>query len=337
LPFERFVHESVFAPAGLEDTLFVQEQGFDPARDSDRIATRAGKAVQLGTATYYSWGWGFRGSTGVVTTLEDLGRWCRALAAGKVLGKELLAELWRPGPGGHACGWFVRQIAPQLRQFAHSGSTPGYRTALEFYPERDLVIAVACDEGSMPDKLLEALRAELLGGKRLERVSIDELELWSNARASLMQSAGTELRLAGCPDWVVKASGKDEVIWCFVNPPGADPDSWLFGLYLRPVAAQITLAELEHALAEVQGDPPVADLHELILSVGESEIESSGWVTFLERGLTPVCTATGEGSERGIVLLRLQRTDGTFPATVRMAPGVARRFARALRASGVDR
>jgi CubicO group peptidase (beta-lactamase class C family) len=337
VPFERFVHEQVFAPAGLEDTLFVQEKGFDPARDSRRVTTRKDKPVELGTATYYAWGWGFRGSTGVVTTIEDLGRWCRALAAGKVLQLPLLAELWRAGPGNYACGWFVRELAPGLRQLEHGGSTPGFRAQLAFYPERDLVIAIAGDESSDIGLLFEALRAESLGLEQPKRASRDELELWCNARASLVPRAGEERRLGGCPDWIVKEPGKDGLIWCYVNPPVAKPESWLFGLYMRSGAARTTLGELERALAAVRGKPSAPDLHELILSVDEAEVESNGWVSFQEAGLELIGAAPGEGPDSGLVLLRLRRANGTFPVTFRLAPAVATRFARALRTASAGR
>lgn len=331
VPFEQFVHEHVFTPAGLTDTLFVQEKTFDPARDSRRFTLRQGKLVELGSATYYAWGWGFRGSTGVVTTVEDLGRWCRALAAGKVLDERLLAELWRPGPGNYACGWFAREFSPELRQLGHGGSTPGYRAELEFYPERDLMIAVAGFEDARTDKLMLAMRRELLGGGRPVEAKSDP-DLWSNARASLMPLEQGKRVVRSCPDWVVTGPG-DGVIWCYVNPPGARPESWLFGLYLRPAAARATLAELERTLSLVDSAPQDERLHELTLVVEESELGTSGWVSFLEEGLTLIGSAPGEKPDRGLVLLQLRRSDGTTPVTFRMARPVAERFVRALRDS----
>jgi hypothetical protein len=51
---------------------------------------------------YGEYGFQYRGMGGVVTNLVDLWRWRQCLTSGKLLKKDSIEEMMRPGPDGYA-------------------------------------------------------------------------------------------------------------------------------------------------------------------------------------------------------------------------------------------
>jgi CubicO group peptidase (beta-lactamase class C family) len=78
--FEAFCKKELFARAGLEDTGFVG----DPDLDRSRAAARLDGGRPDASAIDWHWGWGYRGMGGVVTTVDDMLAWDRALRKTKV-------------------------------------------------------------------------------------------------------------------------------------------------------------------------------------------------------------------------------------------------------------
>lgn len=166
--FERVLEEDVFAPAGLADTGFVEDEDLRDRPLSARVFhvedERGGPTGEVVKTTVldYSNMWGNKGATGVVTTVLDLHRWDRVLAGDALFDAAAKAELFRPGPGGYALGWFVDETLTGARRIQHSGSTRGYTAQLTRLVADDVVIAVLADEDGDAPGLANRLELALL-------------------------------------------------------------------------------------------------------------------------------------------------------------------------------
>ncbi|MGA9773408.1 MAG: serine hydrolase domain-containing protein [Blastocatellia bacterium] len=109
---------------------------------------------------------------GFVSTAEDLARWAKALYEGRVLKKELLAEMLTPvdAAGGRGGGSGNKYgLAVQIRQsewgasYGHGGWFPGYLSEMEYFPDHKVAIAVQVntDASASPKKNLRVYIADI--------------------------------------------------------------------------------------------------------------------------------------------------------------------------------
>jgi len=146
--FENYCHGALFAPAGLKDTGFIQDDRVDGAR----AAVRLHKQEVDGTAHDWHWGWGYRGMGGVVSTVRDLVRWDAALREGTILDNATRAIYYATeGETDHACGWRVGRTDRGTTKIEHGGAVAGFFSQYSRFPEdRGLVIVVLTGERSHP-------------------------------------------------------------------------------------------------------------------------------------------------------------------------------------------
>ncbi len=159
--FEDFVEREVFAKAGMSDTGFLDAADLNNRPHTARVIGDGTPRARTAGTFDDGWGWGLRGAGGIITTAEDMVRWDRALASGKVLSEASLAEMFTPAQQNYALGWVVGQTASGAAKQSHGGATRGYRAEFARYPEADITIAVLTNERHNPTKLLTALESTL--------------------------------------------------------------------------------------------------------------------------------------------------------------------------------
>jgi serine beta-lactamase-like protein LACTB, mitochondrial len=143
--FLSFMHEKVFSPLGMQDTL---------ADDSDKIIpNRARWYTIMADGTYrntpyedlsYKWAGG-----GFLSTAEDLARFGSALLKPGFLKRDTLAmifsrqETTTGKKTKYGLGWFIHDTGDDgtERQFEHSGGVAGSSSWLVIYPDQGVVIA----------------------------------------------------------------------------------------------------------------------------------------------------------------------------------------------------
>ena len=142
--YERFLHEHLFRPAGMEETGYVLP-GWDLARVAPgyRDDENAGTPLQRPNWTPDGPGWAIRGAGGMLSTLGDLYRWHEALQGDAVLSSAAREQLFgshaRMGENEHyGYGWVV-EVTPQGRLISHNGSDGIYYAVLRRYPEGVLI------------------------------------------------------------------------------------------------------------------------------------------------------------------------------------------------------
>jgi CubicO group peptidase (beta-lactamase class C family) len=113
-----------------------------------------------------------RGDGGVYASIMDLLHWNRALEPGHpnpLVSDAVLTRIVEPGlldngeSCGYAYGWKIDRWRGLLRQ-GHTGSTIGFRTAIQRYPERRLMIALLTNRNDgTPWTLAEDIAGCVLG------------------------------------------------------------------------------------------------------------------------------------------------------------------------------
>lgn len=168
--FHPWVKEHLFEEAGLVDTGFIEDRGVD--------TTRVAMSWDGSTlATDYIVGWGYRGMGGVLTNVDDVCRWVRALVKGDVIPKRSLKRMFEPNREFYACGWFVGGDPYGQPTYEHGGDANDLGSYIRHYPDKDLTIALFLTDGRIKLPLVNGL-SQALAGVRPDRAKLsDRVEL----------------------------------------------------------------------------------------------------------------------------------------------------------------
>lgn len=140
LPIDRYMQERIFARVGMTSTTYP----YTPALPAD--AWR-GRTEQGSPRDSTDWNPTFLGAAGeLVSNLQDLLRWSRALGQGTLLSAATQAQRLLPNPhsegGGRA---YLFGLGNDRGWLAHSGEIPGYNTQIAYDPRGDVSIVVLCN------------------------------------------------------------------------------------------------------------------------------------------------------------------------------------------------
>jgi CubicO group peptidase (beta-lactamase class C family) len=166
MPYPEFLRRRIFSPLKMSHTVaYVNGQNTISRRaygyskkdgqwqDSDQSATSA-----------------TLGDGGVYSNLRDLARWDAALTSGKLLSKSAMGPALEPvklndgsaplndgQPVSYGFGWFLNPLDGKPRMW-HTGSTSGFRTVIERFPDEGLTIVVLCNRTDLnPGQLAEKI------------------------------------------------------------------------------------------------------------------------------------------------------------------------------------
>ena len=189
-PFEEYVRGSLFVPAGMRSTGFLDGANLDLSNAGARVVEREGRKARRLGILQDGWGWGFKGCGGVLTNVHDLLAWDRALRGDLVLDAVARAKLYNADKGGYALGWFVERT-PEGKRVHHSGGTRGFRAEFSRDLEEDVVVAVITNERNDPVGLAKKLRALLAGrtGTPPTTINLSGLEASSSGLAEIKGDA----------------------------------------------------------------------------------------------------------------------------------------------------
>lgn len=161
--YEDFVRDAVLQPAGMHDTTFTGAVPPDDRRHA-RAAPRSGgpdDARFHDTALAWPRHWGFRGASGVVSTIDDLWRWDRALQGDLVLPPDERRLLLEPRPRDDSGGLQSEVTAHGTVRQAHSGSVHGFKSWFARYPDDDAFAVALGNERFVVSRLADGLERAL--------------------------------------------------------------------------------------------------------------------------------------------------------------------------------
>lgn len=137
-PFDKFMREQLFEPAGMKTAGFIG----DGKADHARVPFDA-----RGTGKQFAYGprmsWGYRGAGGALATVFDMLKWDQAVRGDKLLSKAAKESWYTVGMQEYALGWEVRN-GPGGKCAEHSGHTGDVFTYYLRLLDEPLVVAVAC-------------------------------------------------------------------------------------------------------------------------------------------------------------------------------------------------
>ena len=165
-PYADLVAETIFRPLGMNDTHYGSDVPIVPKRVAGYQKTPDGviNAPFLSMTEPYSAG-------GLVSTVDDLARWHRALDAGAILKPESVRRMWTPVrlPDGrdtrYGFGWIIWSLDghPVVE---HGGGINGFQTANLRLPDERIYVAVLSNcSGCADPRALALSAATLLAGR----------------------------------------------------------------------------------------------------------------------------------------------------------------------------
>lgn len=162
--YVEFVRREIFRPCGMESTRFT---GDDPPKKAN---------VCVGTSTYGaprsalehpygSYGFQYRGMGGIVSNVQDLWKWDRALASGKLLSQNSFQQMTKVGLGNYGIGWRVGNGPDGKLNHGHGGKVRGFLAEVRRYPSIDgaIIILSNQDEGLPMSILRQGVERILFG------------------------------------------------------------------------------------------------------------------------------------------------------------------------------
>jgi CubicO group peptidase (beta-lactamase class C family) len=137
--YRDYVRTHLLDRAGMKRTYTVANE---PQLTNMAVGYRVKEgALQPAPTIHDSFGWS---AGNLVSTVDDLANWSRALAAGKIVSEKSYREMTTPavisqGPSDYGLGLFVDSIRDQPR-IGHTGGSFGFTTADEFFPKQNVRI-----------------------------------------------------------------------------------------------------------------------------------------------------------------------------------------------------
>jgi CubicO group peptidase (beta-lactamase class C family) len=178
-PFEQFLQERIFRPLGMTKTLAYRKGGNTVPDRAFGHSKKSGEFVETDQSSTSA----TLGDGGVYSNLADLAKWDAALENHTLLGeREMSAALtpvrlanggapnWPAAPGddnlnpgkpvAYGFGWFLDPYQGRPRMW-HSGSTQGFRTAIDRFPAEKLTVIVLANRTDLDAAALALQVADL--------------------------------------------------------------------------------------------------------------------------------------------------------------------------------
>jgi CubicO group peptidase (beta-lactamase class C family) len=173
-PFGQFLQERIFTPLKMKDTVAyengkneVQHRAYGHTRKDDTNKTRGWiETDQSPTSAVL-------GDGGIYSSIDDLARWDRALRKHTLLSQAEMQPALTPvqttgGPArlpegrtvSYGFGWFLDPYREHKRM-SHDGSTIGFLTTIQRFPEDELTIIVLANRTDIDPEQLALKVADL--------------------------------------------------------------------------------------------------------------------------------------------------------------------------------
>ena len=176
-PFGDFLHEHIFAPLGMKNTLAYEKGKNEVPHRAIGYAKQDGAWVEADQSSTSA----VLGDGGIYSDVEDLAKWDRALREHALLSAAEMQVAFIPVkvPGGaktddgepteYGFGWFLDPYKGRKRAW-HSGTTTGFRTYIERFTDEGLTIIILCNRDDLqPKKLAERVANLYLSRSKRKR------------------------------------------------------------------------------------------------------------------------------------------------------------------------
>ncbi|MFA5496935.1 MAG: serine hydrolase domain-containing protein [Bacteroidales bacterium] len=169
MPFETYMREALFDPAGMKEAVY-----FEDGRDIPRMAHGYRKNKDTGAWEEYDYGettfFASKADGALYTSLEEFMQWEYALRDNLIISKEMTDKAHTSyiatnlPDTGYGYGWFVSQVYGKEKIF-HTGDNGGFTLYAGRYPQSDVLMLVFSTKKYEREKTVAELEDILfLGG-----------------------------------------------------------------------------------------------------------------------------------------------------------------------------
>ncbi len=136
LSYGNYLEKNIFSKLGMSNSflnkpdsvLNMRAKGYDI------------KGKKTANADYISMDWSFSAG-GIISTVDDMYKWDRALYTGTVLNDASKQKMFTPGKGDYGYGFIIDSLEKHPHIW-HNGSIPGFLSNFSRYPEDDVCVIV---------------------------------------------------------------------------------------------------------------------------------------------------------------------------------------------------
>lgn len=152
--YEHFLREQLFLPAGMQHTGYIL-----PVWNENDIVTGYAGDRRWGKPTGQLWGengpgWHLQGNGGIMSTLDDMYKWGRAVLGNEVFNESEKEKYLTPyvpeGPEAdsyYAYGWVRMQSPRGTDVITHNGGNPYIQNDMYIYPREQVIMFITSNNG----------------------------------------------------------------------------------------------------------------------------------------------------------------------------------------------
>lgn len=142
VPFRQFVHDRIFVPVGMSNSLIYDNAAEIVPRRAQSYAITAGGKIEHRRLNYSNYG-----ATSLTTTVADLQKWLQEVQHPTVFDPSLIRSLYQPNRliGGTWSNYGLGMWQSEIRghhAIMHTGSDAGFRALVATYPVEDTSIII---------------------------------------------------------------------------------------------------------------------------------------------------------------------------------------------------
>ena len=161
MPFEQYMKENIFTPAGMDETVYFQadreiprmSHGYIPQNDTIPAEEKVFRQYDYGEESFFA----TKADGGIYTSTHEFAKWEKALRNNLFLTPEMTAEAHGPvtkitgstfssyqnRPNtSYGYGWFIEDNPGMPRKVYHTGDNGGFQIYAGRFPEKEVLMLV---------------------------------------------------------------------------------------------------------------------------------------------------------------------------------------------------
>ena len=169
--YSQCLRDNIFSRCGMTLSRFTGDDVPDGASVAMGKSSRGASRSAL-EHPYGSYGFQYRGMGGLVTNVQELWQWDRAMHNNQLINEQLLKEMTTAGPNkhglsGHGLGCLIAKDPSGKASHQHSGGVRGFLADVRRYPSIDGAIFILSNsDESLPFELIQSGVEQILFGNK---------------------------------------------------------------------------------------------------------------------------------------------------------------------------
>jgi len=250
ITYGEYLQEALFKPLGMNNTALWYQNNFDTEQIPLGYMIKDGNYVPstpIGGSILYS-------SGGIVSTVDDLFKWNRALKDTTLLSNKSGSKMFTNNiltngqPSNYGFGFFIKNLQGK-RTIQHGGNLYGFTSSGLWLPDEDLFVCILSNKGFARTEEIADYIASLLIGNPIE--ILKQKEIKSSKLNDYIGSYKLNAKKSKLINIIVVS---ERLVLTFPNQPGNEVDVLPTGEDLfESKKANITLNFIRNDVGEISG------------------------------------------------------------------------------------